>query len=302
MEWPDIVNERSRLMTERKNPASRELDRLSTLDALDLIQREDVCVHRALHEAREAIARAIDVIADRLARGGRLFYVGAGTSGRLATLDAAECPPTFQSAPEQVQAILAGGPEALTRSVEGAEDDAGAAATELAARKLDARDVVFGIAAGGTTPFVHGALDFARERGAATIFLACVDAEHVPDRADVSIRVLVGPEVLTGSTRLKAGTATKLVLNAVSTLVMTRLGKVYENLMVDVNTRANVKLVDRGVRIVAEVTGLEYERAKELLAAADGEAKTAIAMHRLGCDAPTARKRVAAARGRLRDV
>lgn len=302
MEWPDIVNERSRLMTERQNPASRELDRLSTLDALDLIQREDVCVHRALHAARDSIARAIDVVAERLARGGRLFYVGAGTSGRLATLDAAECPPTFQSAPEQVQAILAGGPEALTRSVEGAEDDAGAAVAELAERKLDARDVVFGIAAGGTTPFVHGALDFARERGAATIFLACVDAEHAPDRADVSIRVLVGPEVLTGSTRLKAGTATKLVLNCVSTLVMTKLGKVYENLMVDVNTRANQKLVDRGARIVAEVTGLTYEQAKQLLFVADGEAKTAIAMHRSKCDAPTARERLAEARGRLRDL
>lgn len=293
---------RGHLLTEQRNPATRELDRLSTLEALEVIQREDVAVHRALYAAREAIARAIDLIAQRLARGGRLFYVGAGTSGRLAMLDAVECPPTFQSDPGQVQAVIAGGLEALTRSVEGAEDDPAAAAAELARRGLTREDVVFGVAAGGTTPFVHGALDYARSQGAATVFLACVAAEHAPDRADVSIRVLVGPEVLAGSTRLKAGTATKLVLNTVSTLVMTKLGKVYENLMVDVNTRANLKLVDRGARIVAELTGLAYDDAKQLLFVADGEVKTAIAMHRLKCEARTARARLAEAHGRLRDV
>ncbi|MCE9593486.1 MAG: N-acetylmuramic acid 6-phosphate etherase [Planctomycetes bacterium] len=298
----DAPPTRGHLLTEQRNPASHELDRLTTLEAVDLIQREDVGVHRGLYAAREAIVRAIDVIAERLERGGRLIYVGAGTSGRLAMLDAVECPPTFQSDPRQVQAVLAGGLDALTRSIEGAEDDAQAAAKELDARALAERDVVFGIAAGGTTPFVHGALDFARARGAATIFFACVSAEHAPDRADVSIRVLVGPEVLTGSTRLKAGTATKLALNTISTLVMTKLGKVHENLMVDVNTRANTKLVDRGARIVAELTGLDYERAKALLASADGEVKTAIAMHRAKVDAAEARRRLAAAHGRLREL
>lgn len=293
---------RGHFLTEQQNPASRELDRLPTLDALDLIQREDVGVHRALYAARETIARAIDLVAERLGAGGRLFYVGAGTSGRLAVLDATECPPTFQSDPEQVQALIAGGPDALTHAVEGAEDDAATAAVELASRGLTAKDVVFGISAGGTTPYVRGAVGFARQRGAATIFLACVPFEQAPDVADVSIRVLVGPEVLTGSTRLKAGTATKLVLNAVSTLVMTKLGKVHGNLMVDVNTRANQKLVDRGTRIVVELTGLGYEQAKQLLFVADGEAKTAIAMHRLKCDAITARRRLAEVHGRLRDV
>jgi N-acetylmuramic acid 6-phosphate etherase len=293
---------RGHLLTEQANPASRELDRLSTLDALDVLQREDVGVHRALFAARESIARAIDVVAEKLGAGGRLFYVGAGTSGRLAMLDATECPPTFQSQPEQVQALIAGGPDALLHAIEGAEDDAAAAAVELASHTLCEKDVVFGITAGGTTPYVHGALAFARQRGAATIFFACVPPEQAPDAADVSIRVLVGPEVLAGSTRLKAGTATKLVLNAVSTLVMTKLGKVHGNLMVDVQTRANQKLVDRGARIVAELTGLGYEQAKQLLFVADGEAKTAIAMHKLKCDAPAARKRLAEVRGRLREV
>ncbi|MCK6449007.1 MAG: N-acetylmuramic acid 6-phosphate etherase [Planctomycetes bacterium] len=297
-----MTDSRGHFLTEQPNPASRELDRLSTLDALDLIQREDVSVHRALYAARESIARAIDLVAEKLAAGGRLFYVGAGTSGRLAVLDATECPPTFHSDPEQVQALIAGGPDALTHAVEGAEDDAATAAVELASRGLSEKDVVFGITAGGTTPYVRGAIAFARQRGAATVFFACVPFEQAPDVADVSIRVLVGPEVLTGSTRLKAGTATKLVLNAVSTLVMTKLGKVHGNLMVDVNTRANRKLVDRGARIVVELTGLGYEQAKQLLFVADGEAKTAIAMHRLKCDAPAARKRLAEVGGRLRDV
>jgi N-acetylmuramic acid 6-phosphate etherase len=294
------AHERGHLTTELRNARSRELDRLSALEAVDLIQREDVAVHRALYAARESIARAVELVSERLAKGGRLLYVGAGTSGRLAMLDAVECPPTFQSDPRIVQALLAGGEAALVRSVEGAEDDRDAAIRDLRARSLSPRDVVFGIAAGGTTPYVQAALEFAREAGAATIFLACVPIEQIADRADVSIRVVTGPEVLTGSTRLKAGTATKLVLNTISTIAMARLGKVYENLMVDLNTRGNQKLVDRGARIVAELTGLDRAASLELLERAGGEVKVAIVMQRRALDRERASEHLASAGGSLR--
>ena len=294
------ADQHAHLSTEARNPASRALDALSTAEALELVQREDVKVHAALYAARPAIERAIELVAERLARGGRWFYVGAGTSGRLGQLDAVECQPTFQTPPELVQCVLAGGTDALTRPIEGAEDDAQAARRELAARKLEARDVVFGIAASGTTPFVHGALASARERGAGSVFLACVPFDEAPDEADVSIRVVTGPEVLTGSTRLKAGTATKLVLNAISTLVMVRLGKVHENLMVDLDTRGSVKLAARGARIVAALTGIENADARALLERAGGQVKLAVVMQRLGLDERAARARLAAAGGVLR--
>jgi N-acetylmuramic acid 6-phosphate etherase len=264
------------------------------------MQAADREIHGALEAARPAIARAIELVAERLARGGRLLYVGAGTSGRLAALDAAECPPTFGSDPASVQAVVAGGPAALTGGVVGAEDAREAAGRELAARGLAERDVVFGIAAGGTTPFVHGALAFARERGAATVFLACVPRELVPDRADVSIRVVTGPEVLAGSTRLKAGTATKLVLNTLTTAVFARLGKVHGNLMVDVAAGANAKLHERGVRLVAELAGVDRARAAALLEEAGGEVKTAVVMSARGLAAPAARAALAEADGSLR--
>ncbi|MEO6710778.1 MAG: N-acetylmuramic acid 6-phosphate etherase, partial [Planctomycetota bacterium] len=228
--------DRSKLPTEERNPATADLDRLGTQAAVALIQAEDRAIHAALALAQQEIAAAVELIAARLATGGRLFYLGAGTSGRLAMLDAVECPPTFQSAPELVQAVIAGGSAALTGAVEGAEDDESSAARELELRGFSSRDVLFGIAASGTTPFVRAGLEFARARGAATVFLACVPRALVDDRADVSIRVVTGPEVLTGSTRLKAGTATKLVLNTISTLVMVRLGKVHGNRMVAVHT------------------------------------------------------------------
>ena len=291
---------RAHLATEQRNPRSANLDALSVEDAVRLLQGEDERIHAALAEARPSLVRAIELVVERLARGGRLFYVGAGTSGRLATLDAVECPPTFRSAPEQVQAILAGGEAAWRGAVEGAEDDTEAARGELEARRLSRDDVVFGIAAGGTTPFVHAAVEFARERGAASIFLACVPFEDAPDRADVSIRVLTGPEALTGSTRLKAGTATKLALNTVTTVAMARLGKVYENLMVDVDTSANAKLVERGARIVAELTGLAPGRALEQLRSAGGKVKTAVVMHRWRCGASEAERRLERAGGFLR--
>jgi N-acetylmuramic acid 6-phosphate etherase len=293
---------RAHLATEQRNPASADLDRMSVEGAVELVQREDVSIHRALYAARPAIVRAIELVVERLARGGRLFYVGAGTSGRLGVLDSVECPPTFQSSPDMVQALIAGGPRALTGAVEGAEDDVESARRELGARNLSERDIVFGIAAGGTTPFVHAALDCARERGAASVFLACVPFEDAPDKADVSIRVVTGPEVLTGSTRMKAGTATKLVLNTVTTIAMARLGKVYENLMVDVDTRTNSKLVERGARIIATLTGLDRDASLALLERADGQVKVAIVMHRSKCDAAAAAKLLVRAQGSLRRV
>jgi N-acetylmuramic acid 6-phosphate etherase len=291
---------RGHLATERENEATRALDALPTEEALRVIGQQDARVHAALEAARPALARAVDAVAERLSRGGRLFYVGAGTSGRLAALDAAELPPTFQSDPAQVQAILAGGREAMWKAVEGAEDDRDAAGAELAARGLCARDAVLAIAAGGTTPFAHGALAAARARGALSIFLACVPFDEAPDEAEISIRVVPGPEVVTGSTRLAAGTATKLALNALSTLVMARLGKLHGNLMVDVDTKANAKLVERGARIVATLTGLDRAAALALLERADGHVKTAVVMQRLSLDAPAARARLERAGGHLR--
>jgi len=288
------------LATEARNPASLELDALPLEAAIELFQREDVKVHAALYSARAEIAAAIERISAALATGGRLFYVGAGTSGRLGVLDAVECPPTFRTDRELVQGILAGGEAAMFAAVEGAEDDSAAVRRELEARGVCARDVVFGIAASGSTPFVHAAIDCARERGAQTVFLACVPAEQVADRADVSIRVLTGPELLTGSTRLKAGTATKLVLNCISTLTMVRLGKVHGNLMVDVDTRGNAKLAQRGARIVAALTELDPTAARELLELAGGNVKVAVVMHRCGLTAEAARERLAECGGFLR--
>ena len=268
---------RAHLDTERTNPRSAGLDRMSLGDAFDCLNDQDAGVAAAVAEAREEIVAAIELVRERLRAGGRLIYVGAGTSGRLAVLDAVECPPTFQSDPEHIQALIAGGAPAVTGAVEGAED---------------ARD---GARAGGTTPFVAGALDHARERGAATVFLACVPRELAGDRADISIRVLTGPEVVAGSTRLKAGTATKLVLNAVSTLAMVGLGKVHGNRMVDVNTRSNVKLLDRGIRLVCELCEIEREEGARRLEEAEGSVKLAVLMERCELDLAKARERLSAA-------
>ncbi|MCB9914353.1 MAG: N-acetylmuramic acid 6-phosphate etherase [Planctomycetes bacterium] len=291
---------RGHLATERENPASRDLDALSTADALALFRREDARVLEALEQAAPALERAVDLVAARLAAGGRLVYVGAGTSGRLGVLDAVECPPTFRSDPRQVVGVLAGGRDAMFAAVEGAEDDRAAGARDLEALAVDARDAVLGISAGGTTPYVHGALAEARERGAATLFLACVPASEVPDDYDVSLRLETGPELVQGSTRLKAGTATKLALNALSTLVMVRLGKVHGNRMVDVNTRGNAKLRDRGLRLVEELAGVTRDAAGEWLDAAEGSVKLAVLMARRGLGASEARAALQRAEGSLR--
>ncbi len=273
---------RGHLLTEQVNPESLHLDTLDPIALVELFNREDAKAVAAVAAEKGAIAEAIVAIAAALERGGRLFYVGAGTSGRLGVLDAAECPPTFCSDPEMVQGILAGGLPAMVRSSEALEDRAEDGAAAIAERNIDARDVVLGITAGGTTPFVHGALAAAKQRGAKTIFLACVPRSQVPSLYDLDIRPLVGPEVLCGSTRLKAGTATKLVLNTLSTGVMVRLGKVYGNRMVDV-AATNSKLRDRARRIVCDLTDLSYAAADDLLARCDWKVKLALLCHETGC-------------------
>jgi len=273
-----MLNDRSKLTTEQRNPRSRDIDRRTTLQIVDLINAEDRKVPAAVARERKAIARAADLVVERLRRGGRLFYVGAGTSGRLGVLDASECPPTFGTPPSMVQGIIAGGRRALVRAIEGAEDYPQDGAAAVDAKRLTPRDAVVGIAACGMTPFVSGAIERARQVGAATVFVTC--APEVKDAIDVDVVINpdVGPEVVTGSTRMKAGTATKLVLNTLTTTAMIRLGKVYGNLMVDLKA-TNEKLRDRSERIVAELTGLGRTRARTLLAKAHGELKPAIVMH-----------------------
>lgn len=296
------MQDRGHLMTELRNPRSRQIDQVSTAAAFDILNAEDATIPAAVAAAKAEICQATDLVVAAFEAGGRLIYVGAGTSGRLGVLDASECPPTFLSDPRMVQGVIAGGWEALRKAVEGAEDYPEDGAKAVDEMDVGPNDVVFGITTGGTTPYVHGAIDRANERGAKTVFFGCVPYEHVPDNAHVSIRVLVGPEVVTGSTRLKAGTATKLVLNTVTTVAMIRIGKVYENLMVDVNTKTNRKLVDRGTRMIMTVTGLERAPAGALLQAADGRVKVALVMHARGVDRVTAEQLLAEAHGHLATI
>ncbi len=287
------------LITEASNPASEDLDLLSTIDFVRLVNREDASLAAAVAAAADSIANAIDVIASRLASGGRLVYVGAGTSGRLGVLDASECPPTFNSDPQQVVGLMAGGDTALRRAIEGAEDSPEQGAADLRELKLVTGDVVVGIAASGHTPYVIGALDHARSVGAATIGFSCNAGSPVLTMADIGIAVLVGPEVLSGSTRMKAGTATKMVLNMLTTGAMVKLGKTYGNYMVDMQA-TNKKLVERSAQMVRQLTGVSTEAAHALLDTCNGELKTAIVSQRLGIDVTAARARLAEADGRLR--
>ena len=293
------MQDRGHLMTELRNPASMQIDRASVAEAFDILHAADAEISAAIATAKPEICRVIDMVAAAFGAGGRLIYVGAGTSGRLGVLDASECPPTFLSDPRMVQGVIAGGWDALRMAVEGAEDSPEAGAAAMDEKAIGPADVLIGITTGGTTPYVHGALRRARERGAKTVFFACVAREHVPDDYDASIRVLVGPEVITGSTRMKAGTATKLVLNMITTISMVRIGKVYQNLMVDVNTRANRKLVDRGERIIMAVTALSRDAASKLLNDADGRVKTALVMHARGVSKGEAERLLEQARGRV---
>ncbi len=272
------LEERGHLLTEQVNPNSQNLDQLTSLELVDLFNREDAQTLSAIAAARTQLAQAIDRTAVALGRGGRLFYVGAGTSGRLGVLDAAECPPTFCTPPELVQGIIAGGAGALVRSSEELEDKAEDGAEAIAHRQITELDVVVGITAGGTTPFVHGAIQSARQRGATTILIACVPAEQVTIEADLDIRLLVGPEILAGSTRLKAGTVTKMALNIISTGVMVRIGKVYGNRMVDVAV-TNKKLHDRALRMLQDLTDLSREDAAYLLERSGRKVKLALLMH-----------------------
>jgi N-acetylmuramic acid 6-phosphate etherase len=279
--------DRGHLLTEQAHPGSESLDELSTAELVDLFCENDLEPQRALAQAAPALALAIDAIAARLRAGGRLFYLGAGTSGRLGVLDAAECPPTFCTPPELVQGVLAGGAPALLRSSEGLEDLFDAGPTDLQERGFGSADALVGIAAGGTTPYVLGGLSHAGAIGALAIAMACVPAEQAPMPCDIDIRLLTGPELLTGSTRLKAGTATKMALNILSTGVMVRLGKVHGNRMVDVAV-TNAKLEDRALRILRDLAGVERARGAELLMEAQGSVKLALLMALTGLDAESA--------------
>lgn len=295
------LQERGHLLTEQPNPNSHNLDQLTPLELVDLFNQEDAKAIAAIAGAREALAAAIVCAAAALRRGGRLFYVGAGTSGRLGVLDAAECPPTFCSDPEQVQGIIAGGAGALVRSSEDLEDREEDGAAAIAHHQVRAHDVVVGITAGGTTPYVHGALQAARQRGATTVFMACVPQEQVPASVDVDIRLLVGPEILAGSTRLKAGTVTKLALNIISTGAMVQLGKVYGNRMVDVAV-TNTKLHDRALRILCDLTDLSREEAAQLLEKSGRKVKLALLMHWTGLDKSAGEALLADHQGNLRQA
>jgi N-acetylmuramic acid 6-phosphate etherase len=289
-------------LTEQRNPASRRIDRLDALGIVDLINSEDRRVAEAVGDEREAIARALELAEDAFRSGGRLVYVGAGTSGRLGVLDAAEMPPTYGTDPAMVRGVIAGGYEALVRAQEGAEDHPADGAAAMDELEVGPRDFVLGIATSGTTPYVHGAVDRARALGARTGFLLCTHpSPELVDKVDVVIAPLVGPEVITGSTRMKAGTATKLVLNTITTGAMVRLGKVYGNLMVDLQVTCE-KLRDRGERILEEMLGVSRAEAARLLEGAGGHVKTALVMGRLGLDAVEARRRLDEAGGVIATV
>ena len=292
---------RGHLLTEQINVSSQNLDQLSSLELVDLFNREDVQTLLAIARSRESLAQAIDVATAALRQGGRLFYVGAGTSGRLGVLDAAECPPTFCTPPELVQGIIAGGAGALVRSSEDLEDRAEDGAGAIALRQITHLDVVVGITAGGTTPFVQGALQAARQRGAKTVFIACVPVEQVEFEADVDIRLLVGPEILAGSTRLKAGTVTKMALNILSTSVMVKLGKVYGNRMIDVAV-TNKKLQDRSLRILMDLTEIDRETAEILLEKSGKSVKLALLMQWTGLDAVSGQDLLNQHQGQLRQA
>jgi len=296
---PRLGGDRGHLLTEQSNPASVDLDQLPTLDLVTVFCEEDRRPQEAVAAAAPQLAEAIEAIAARLAAGGRLFYLGAGTSGRLGVLDAAECPPTFCSPPEQVQGVLAGGAPALLRSSEGLEDEADAGIADLRERQFGPGDALVGIAAGGTTPYVLGALAWALEQGALAIALACVPTEQAPMPCSIDIRLLTGPELLTGSTRLKAGTATKMALNILSTGVMVRLGKVHGNRMVDVAV-TNRKLEDRALRILQDLSGVNRSEATDLLRQAGGSVKRALLMAIAGLSAEEALRSLERHGGRLR--
>lgn len=290
----------SQIPTESRSPATENLDGLATPDLVRVLHEADREAIAAVDAELPRIAEAVDAIVSRLEHRGRLFYLGAGTSGRLGVLDASECPPTYNTPPGMVQGLIAGGDAALRSSIELAEDDETQGRCDLQSQTFSPKDVLVGIAASGRTPYVLGGMKYARELGAYCIGLSCVPGSPVAQAADLAITPATGPEPVTGSTRMKAGTATKLVLNMLSTGAMVRLGYVFGNLMVNVQP-TNAKLRDRATRIIATITGLAYGDAADLLSTA-GSVKTAIVMHRLGIGRVEAEKRLAAAHGRLRPI
>ncbi|MEU3315553.1 N-acetylmuramic acid 6-phosphate etherase [Streptomyces sp. NPDC001591] len=297
----DLRAQLDTLTTEAFRPELAEIDRLPTLEVVRLMNAEDATVPAAVAAQLEPIAAAVDAIAERMARGGRLIYAGAGTAGRLGVLDASECPPTFDTDPAQVVGLIAGGPGAMVTAVEGAEDSPELAAEDLTALALTREDTVVGVSASGRTPYAIGAVAFARTRGALTVGLSCNAGSALAAAAEHGIEVVTGPELLTGSTRLKAGTAQKLVLNLISTVTMIRLGKTYGNLMVDVRA-TNEKLRARSRRIVALATGAPDAEIEAALTATGGEVKNAVLVLLGGVDAPTAAALLTAARGHLREA
>ena len=301
IDGPLPAEDLGKLPTEQRNPATEDIDTLSTIDLVRRLNEQDATVATAVERALPAVAESVDLITERIRAGGRLIYIGAGTSGRLGVLDASECPPTFNTPPDLVIGLIAGGDHALRHPVENIEDRPEDGAQALREVDLTSRDVVVGIAASGRTPFVVGALQYAREVGAATISLSNVEDSVTSLHADIEIAAVTGPEPVTGSTRMKAGTAQKMVLNMLTTGTMIRLGKTYGNLMVDVQP-SNQKLRDRAVRIVAAATELPIDDAAALLERAGNDVKTAIVMHLLGLPAGEAKARLDSASGVIRDA
>jgi len=287
------------LGTERQNPISSELDTLSALEIARIINQQDQTVAAAVEKALPQIALAIDAIADAIAGGGRLIYVGAGTSGRLAALDASECPPTFSTDPKTVQYVIAGGEKALSRAAEGSEDSRPAGRADLSKRKPSKKDVVVGVAASGRTPYTIAAVEFARKKGARTVALVCNADSELGRAAEIEIVANVGPEVLSGSTRMKAGTAQKMVLNMLTTGAMARLGYIYGNLMVNVHTK-NQKLVERGLGILEKAAGIDRKKAAKVLKDSDNQVAVALIMCRTGLDRRKAVQKLRRYKGNVR--
>lgn len=295
----DVFNEIKDLITEARNPASEEIDVKTTEEILRIINNEDKKVPFVVETEIPYIAQAVEILVQAFKNGGRLFYIGAGTSGRLGVLDASECPPTFGTDPEMIQGIIAGGTEALVRAQEGSEDREEDGVRDLLARGFNQKDVACGIAASRRTPYVVAAMKQAREVGAKTIFVTCNPRSELNLEVDAAICPVVGPEVVMGSTRMKAGTATKLVLNMLTTAAMIRLGKVYGNMMVDLQMNSR-KLEERSKRTVMMVTGVDYQHAEKILRQAKGHVKTALVMILAGVDADEARRRLQASDGFVR--
>ena len=292
-------SDRGNILTEKPNKNSQDLDLMSTYDLVCLFSQEDLKPQLAISKELESIAKVIDLISSLMYKGGRMFYLGAGTSGRIGVLDAAECPPTFCTDPELVQGIIAGGYKSLYRSSEDLEDVENLAIEDLKSRNFSSKDSLIGITAGGTTPYVHSGINYARKIKALSIFISCVPKETVSSDAEIDIRLITGPEIITGSTRLKAGTATKMILNMISSGVMIKLGKVYSNRMVDLSV-SNSKLIDRSLRILKDLAGLTKEEAINLLKKSDGSVKLALFITLSGLEVEFAKEILEQSKGNLR--